>query len=309
MGSSKSLDLLTIITFKMKKLISIFFISALLIAVNMLQAQNNNISDQNFINSDIDYNFEFDWDDSSRPMIEITYGFLRFKQKNFGEDFSKTGLAEIKLGFSFVDEYYKAPILEFHDKFLFVSHISDDLSSGNKDNKTKLNAWRFGFANRNGYGYRAGKVSILPYDQNGFVWSNITSERLMNSSANQIKIIDRYEDTFRFGSQAEGGVRIDYNDFISVNAGYEATVIFPRHLFWKWAGSEAIKYIGLGALAYFTDEIIESTPEAGPIINFVLQNAFAYGFYSLQRNKMNWPFSSETPLTLETFKIGMSFTF
>ncbi|MBL1212581.1 MAG: hypothetical protein HND52_04365 [Ignavibacteriae bacterium] len=293
----------------MKKQIFTIFISALLIASNMLQAQNNNQFAQITTSSDIDYNFEFDWDDSAQPMIELNYGFSNFKHKNFGEDFSNAGITEIKLGYSSVDEYYKAPILEFHDKFLFVSHISDDLSSASKDDKTKLSAWRFGFANRNGYGYRAGKISILPYDQNGFVWSNISSERLMNSSPSQLKIIDRYEDTFRFGSQAEGGVRIDYNDFISINAGYEATVIFPRHLFWKWAGSEVIKYIGLGALSYFTDEIIESTPEAGPIINFVLQNAFAYGFYSLQRNKMNWPFSSETPLTLETFKIGMSFTF
>jgi hypothetical protein len=282
----------------------------LMLTTALLFAQNRNSSLFNYSSTDYDYSFGFEWDELSNPMIELNYGSANFKQKNFSSNFFKTGIAEIKLGYSTVEEYYKRPILEFHEKFLFVSFLSEELKSKtNNENGTLLETWRFGFANRNGYGYSAGSISILPYHQDGFVWSNVSTEMSNQLSENDRNILDRYEDTFRFGSQSEGGVRIEFSEFFSLNFAYEATVIFPRHLFWKWAGSESIKYIGLGALSYFTDEIIESTPEAGPVINFILQNAFAYGFYSLQRNKINWPFSSETPLTLETFKIGMSFTF
>ena len=284
------------------------FVLLLLLTSTFLFAQKS--QPLSFKKSNFDYSFEFDWDDLSNKIIELNYGIARFKQKKFNSDFSKSGLAEIKLGYSIVEDYYKRPILEFHEKFLFLSYVSEDLKSKSaKLNNTLLEMWRFGFANRDGYGYSAGSLSILPYHQNGFVWSHISTVMSDQLSKTDSNILARYEDTFRFGSQAEGGLRFEFSEFVSINFAYEATVIFPRHLFWKWAGSESIKYIGLGALSYFTDEIIETTPEAGPVINFILQNAFAYGFYSLQRNKMNWPFSSETPLTLETFKIGMSFSF
>lgn len=282
----------------------------LILTTSHLFAQYNTSQPLNFLSPDIDYSLGFDWDELSDPMIELNYGYVTFNQKKFNSNFSKTGIAEVKLGFSTVEEYYKKPILEFHDKFLFISFLSAELKSKQENvNSTLLETWRFGFANRDGYGYSAGSISILPYHQDGFVWSFVSSEMSNQILKSDREILDRYEDTFRFGSQAEGGVRIEFSEFVSLNFGYETTVIFPRYLFWKWAGSESIKYIGLGALSYFTDEIIDSTPEAGPIINFLLQNGFAYGFYALQRNKMNWPFSSETPLTLETFKIGMSFTF
>lgn len=281
----------------------------LLLASSILVAQND--SQPIIISStDFDYSIGFDLDDLSNKTIELNYGTSAFKQKKFNSKFSKIGIAEIKLGYTTVEDYYKRPILEFHEKSLFISYLSEDLRSKSGSlNNTLLETWRFGFSERDGYGYSAGSFSILPYHQGGFVWSHISSKMSDQVSKSDRNILARYEDTFRFGSQAEGGVRVEFSEFVSLNFAYEATVIFPRHLFWKWAGSESIKFIGQGALSYFTDEIIETTPEAGPVINFILQNAFAYGFYSLQRNKMNWPFSSETPLTLETFKIGMSFTF
>ena len=281
-----------------------------LILIFTSTAAFSQIANPPFLNDPLeDEIFEFDWDDSFAPMIELNYGLVNFKQKNFAGNFSDVGIAEVKLGYNSTDEFYKRPILEFHDKFLLVSYISDEFSSNSTTGEIPLEAWRFGFANRNGYGYQAGPISILPYDQNGLVWTQIKSKRPTGLIENDNLILDRYENSFRFGSQAEGGIRIDYNEFVSLNVGYESSVIFPRHLFWKWLGSESIKYIGLAGLSLFTDEIIESTPEAGPILNFILQNAFAYGFYSLQRNSMNWPFSSETPLTFETFKVGLSFTF
>jgi hypothetical protein len=290
---------------KIKLTIVILF---LLTSIYPAQIKNNPL--KRLFTEEIGSTFGLDLEELSSLMIEIDYGSAVYKQKKFSSDFNRTGIFEVKLGFTSVEEYYKKPILEFHDKFLFVSFLSEDLKSNDdKNGKPLLETWRFGFANRNGYGYSAGAVSILPYHQDSFIWSLVSVEQINQISNSDKEILNRYADTFRFGSQAEGGVRIAFSKFISLNFGYEATVIYPRHLFWKWTGSTVIKNIGLSALSFFTDEIIESTPEAGPIVNFVLQNAFAYGFYSLQRNKMNWPFSSETPLTVESLKIGMSFTF
>ncbi len=56
-------------------------------------------------------------------------------------------------------------------------------------------------------------------------------------------------------------------------------------------------------------EVFESSPAAGPIVNFLLKNALAYGFYELRQEKMNWPFNSEAPIAYDQFKFGVTVVF
>ena len=56
-------------------------------------------------------------------------------------------------------------------------------------------------------------------------------------------------------------------------------------------------------------EIFESSPQAGPIVNFLLKNALAYGIYELRQSDMNWPFTTTPPLSFDTFRLGATFTF
>ena len=268
-----------------------------------------------------DYGFEFDYD---RPFIELNYGFGQPKHDAFNVDLSKVGLIELKLGYLKESDISHYNIDDRKESFVFGSKISPDLSNNEvKPLEFESTLWRFGFASRNTLGYYGDDFSVLPYYQDGFVWSMLeTSETkypildeneivnlLSPEAANDYKIVERYRDTFRFGTVNEGGIRFEFVNSISINAGYEASVIFPRHLFWKQAGSYIIQKAGQGALNYFIDEIIDSSPIAGPIVSFLLQNGYAYAFYQLQKKDMNWPFSTEAPLTYETFKLGVTFTF
>jgi hypothetical protein len=74
-------------------------------------------------------------------------------------------------------------------------------------------------------------------------------------------------------------------------------------------GSYTIIQIGMGMISAFGDDIVQASPTFGPIFYFLLKNGLAYGFYQGVKEKMNWPFNSETPLTIETYRIGLSFTF
>ncbi|MGE5847186.1 MAG: hypothetical protein ACM34O_10705, partial [Ignavibacteria bacterium] len=96
---------------------------------------------------------------------------------------------------------------------------------------------------------------------------------------------------------------------LTLEAGYERSIIFPRHLFWKWLGSAGIELIGQWALDEFIDNIMDSSPYAAPVVNFVLKNALAYGIYELRQEKMNWPFNSAAPLAYDQFKFGVTFVF
>jgi hypothetical protein len=92
-------------------------------------------------------------------------------------------------------------------------------------------------------------------------------------------------------------------------AGYERSIVFERHLFWKWAGSGIIEVAAQGLLDAFIKEIFKSSPSAGPIVYFVLKSALGYGLYELRQEKMNWPFSSAPPIAFNNIKFGVTFTF
>ncbi len=307
--------------FKLRKL---FYLSLFLIFAYPLFAQSFNNNYHNHWRDWDDWDkwgFEFEYD---RPFIEINYGLGKLQHNNFNTDFSKSGLMELKLGYLKESSFYYDNIDDRKESFAFGSKIGTALQSEDAAaDEFQSTVWRFGIATRNTLGYYWDDVSLLPYHQDGFAWSRLESDDfnyqsqslevliglLTPDELNDYKIVERYRDTFRFGTVAEGGIRIEFAETVSLNAGYEAAVIFPRHLFWKHAGSYLIEKAGQGALTYFIDEIMDSSPVAGPIVNFLLQNGYSYAFYLLKKEDMNWPFSTETPLTFETFKFGVTFTF
>jgi hypothetical protein len=96
----------------------------------------------------------------------------------------------------------------------------------------------------------------------------------------------------------------------TVNAAYTWDQVYPRHLFWKWAGTSVIEGIASGLVDAFVKAIGNSSPKAVPVMNFVLRNGLAYGFKSLRKSNMTWPFGADTPpLNIETFSVGATVSF
>lgn len=281
--------------------------------------------------NDWDWNWEFgknhkdfEWPDfqfHGRPSLETSYGLPKLAIKSVNTDFIKPGAAELRLGYSTLREY-EDYVIKYRNRFVFLGNFSKDLSKST-NNTAKLNAeiWRFGVGWLEGYGYRIGKSAIIPYTSNSLVWTRLKTNYfgLPNDTvyyanfptikSNDVKTLDLFNDAFRFGTMTEGGIRIQFIPLISVNAGYERAIVFPRHLFWKNMGSIAIEWAGIGAIDFFVQEIMDDSPAAGPIINFILKSGLSYGIYQLRRDKMNWPFDSAEPLTLDTWRFGLTFTF
>jgi len=266
----------------------------------------------------------WDWDDewwhwkAGQPFIEVNWGFGKPDHQKLFSKLSDVGLAEIKIGFESDEETYDEGIHFFEQKYTFLSQVATKLQS-EKRKFTELPSemLRFGFGKRDGYGYGFNNIKIRPYVQSAIVWSKLQMKDYpvsimqfigTSNAIDDTEILKRYDNNFRFGTVNEGGINFNFG-MISLNAGYEAAVIFPRYVFWKHIGSYAIEMAGLRALDKFIDEVIDTSPVAGPIVNFLLKNGYNYAFYSLKKEKMNWPFNTETPLTYETFKFGVTFTF
>jgi len=272
-------------------------------------AQDQSVNDDSD-DSQVEEVIDWAWQGKFYPYIEVSAGLAQLKHEKFEGTLPENGLGEIKLGYSQVQQYEKI-IWELDQRFVFGSYMDEDMTSFTDplsgDLKAKIS--RFGFGNRLGYGYHLGPIEILPFFQSGLVWTKINSDTVNKLSQNDKDILERYENVYRFGMTTEGGIQLQLLRSISFVTSYELAVVYPRHIFWPWLGSYIIIQTGLGMVSTFSDDIMKSSPLFGPIIYFVLKNGLAYAFYQGVKEKMNWPFNSETPMTMENIKLGISITF
>jgi hypothetical protein len=308
----------------MRKILS--YLVAILILANMnLFAQDDKDTTAKDWHKRTRHNWfksDWKWRFHGSPFIEVNYGMGTPKSDKLVSKFADVGLLEVKLGYSTINSFNE-DIVDFNDKFVFVSRLSADIKKSDATlGVMKSSLLRIGFEERSGYGYKIGNVAILPYISRGAAWSrllmidypaqfylNLKPQMSLQDAINDTDILNRYHDNVRFGTVWEAGIRLDYSKAISLDAGYQASVVFPRYMFWKHVGSAIIEEAGLKALDNFIDEITDSSPYVAPIVNFLLKNGYSYAFYALKKEKMNWPFATEAPLTYETFKFGVTFTF
>lgn len=260
-------------------------------------------------------NFEFDFDlfdpyFSKSPSISLTYGLSNINLHNFSGSFADPQIPEIKLGYtSEKPSWNDENILHYKYSYLFLSNVTTNISGTPAANEIESNLWRFGLGWANGYGYNLGSgAAILPYNSYSFSWSRLDVKNFPANPEDANKLL-LYDESFRFGTGSEAGLRIRVIPLITFEAGYERSVIFERHLFWKWAGSALIEGAGHWALDAFVEKIMDSSPYAAPVVGFVLKSALSYGIYELRQEKMNWPFSSAAPLSYDQVKFGMTFNF
>jgi hypothetical protein len=253
---------------------------------------------------------EWAWKGKFNPFIEASIGIAQFSQEKFAATMPEESLLEFKLGYSQYRAYEKM-VWELDERFIFASHLADNIfSSMNLQGGTFFaKVTRFGFGNRLGYGYHFEPFTIILYNQNGLNWSELRTERPHSLVLTDQAILDRYEGTYRLSINAEGGIGLVLFKSFSLMASYEISVIYPRVIFWPWLGSHVLYQAGMGIVSTFTDDIIQSSPLAGPVFYFLLKNAISYAYYQGVKNKMNWPFNSETPLMIEAVKVGFSYTF
>lgn len=261
-----------------------------------------------------DWNFDFGFY-KTRPAISLQYGIADMSRSDVQSQFVDPNLFELKLGYIKDKNAWDTDyIVKQKYNYLYLSNESNKLA-GKEAVGTEIESdmWRFGAGWSSGYGYKLGEnSSIVPYYSWALNWSNIDFTYpdvwTLVPDPDQ-EILNLYDESFRFGTSSEGGVRVKVIENLMIDAGYERSIVFQRHLFWKWAGSALIEAAAQGLLDGFINKIFKSSPAAGPVVNFLLKNALAYGIYELRQDKMNWPFPSEAPIAYDQFKFGVTVVF
>ncbi len=245
------------------------------------------------------------------PTISIDYGFSDLNQNGLNGNFTKPNLLEARLGYTKLKlSEHSNDLINYNFHYLLVSDISTKLSGNSTGgNSYNTDLWREGFGWASGYGYKINdSFNIIPYYDYAVDWSQLNMNSTL-TDMNDKRITDLYNNSIRFGTSTEAGIKINLTPNIQIGAGYERSIIFPRHIFWKWAGSVVIEAAGQGAVNNFVEHIMDVSPLSVPIVNFVLKNAVSYAMYELRKDKMNWPFDSAAPLTYDQFRAGITIIF
>jgi hypothetical protein len=303
------------------KLLSIIFLSCCFGFYSLAQNEEDTLStqdDSDCVSDSEDWvDFEFDWEFEAKefelrgsPTIAFGFGQPRISLNNFNSGFSNPNYPELKLGYTSIHESkYSDDVLRYRFNHIFLGNsFTKTNSNGSVSTDIRTDMWRFGFGWASGYGYDLGKSSIIPYHSTSMAWSRVQfKDALQNPS--DAAFAERFDEAFRFGTGVEAGIRFKIIPLVSLDVSYERSIIFERHLFWKWAGSGIIEAAAQGMLDHFVGKIGKSSPAALPIVSVILKSALSYGIYELRQEKMNWPFNSAAPLAYDQFKVGMTFNF
>jgi len=257
-----------------------------------------------------DYKPQFSY--SRQPTLSLFYGFGSASHDGLTQSLASPGALEVRVGGTRTRwGNADAEILKSHYEFVTVSTISPRLGQTPEAGEISTDLWRFGIGFERGLGYggdtRDGLAVILT-NSGGLNWTDFQIRGGVSASGDQ-ELLGRYEGALRFGNTTEAGVKLRFNRILVLEGGFERSIIFPRHLFTKWVGSSLIELALQGLLDGFVGKVLHSTPEAAPVAAFVLKNGLSYGFYELRKSKMNWPFSSDAPYLMDTFKVGVTFVF
>ncbi|MCI0450093.1 MAG: hypothetical protein L0Y79_09995 [Chlorobi bacterium] len=246
------------------------------------------------------------------PSIEAAYGQSDASLENYSSNVLDAGIFELKIGWHKEKDVRNQNVVIYKNNFLHGAFISSNIRASNSTSGAQ-STLRFGFGSSRGYGYKLGnKASLLLYNSNSFTWTRYDYGAKIYTfelEGHTFRKLDDFDKTLRFGSTAEGGIIIPVGSIVNLQASYDRTIVFPRHLILKHLGSIIIETAGQSLIDGFVNAVLKSTPAAAPIVSFVLKSGLSYGLYELRKEKMNWPFNSAEPLLFDSYKAGLTFTF
>jgi len=248
------------------------------------------------------------------PTIDLYYGnsSTNYNHYLFDDKFAPNGIINANFGSTSIKKLKDSDLLVKYDySDLSVSNAKNSFSQTDaKNNEIRVDSWRLGLSSADGYGWAISENALVVlYHSSGIGWTALDfdrSEIINEQSYNTTKVFGKQ---LRFGKQFSAGTKVILAKTIGLTAEYEQTMVLPRHLFWKDAGSSLIQGAAFALAEKFSNRIARETPAAAPIVHFVLKSAISYGFYELYKDNMSWPFKTASPLMNTNYKVGLSFTF
>lgn len=258
---------------------------------------------------------------TTSPRLGLSYGQFDFSRKGLAGNLSAITNYGVTVGMERTAALESDPsVINIRNNGVFFNYgkavAAADMQTQVGDEvpnaaSTSTNMYSFGFMEETGYGYSLGSSSKLKFlvGKSG-IWTSVdptSFDAVISADARQM--LNDFTGRIRFGATMQPAIELQIVKPLSIRAGYTWTQIYPRHMFWYWAGSEALEGIADGLVEASVKAFGKASPASLPVMNFVLRNALAYGFKTLRKNQMNWPFDTAAPMNVYGWTVGVSVNF
>lgn len=243
----------------------------------------------------------------NQTLLSAFYGrsFTDINQNNI-TNFSDIHNLDFYYGFIRVNEKIKyKDNFQHQGEYVFLSNTSTNFKTFQFDVKGIVtDSWRFGFGLNDGYGvYFLGNKLFLNHST-AFTWIRIDVDYFSGDSLD-INFIKRFDERFKFGSLYSAGITYQLYDFINFDINYEHSYYFPNYDFLPWFGSWIFDNVLQRGPELFQREIEAELEDFYPYFKIIYKNLISIITTELRRHNGYFPFSSESTLSYDTFKIGI----
>ncbi|MCS7013150.1 MAG: hypothetical protein RMI34_00185 [Chloroherpetonaceae bacterium] len=242
--------------------------------------------------------------------LETSYGFATSSLPEFERPIATTLHIEAMVG---VKRYLFSPhsdmLVDYAHPHFFLSYyivLPTSPESGVGSGVATLNLFRGGFGIRDGIGYRLEQIAVTPSISSAMLLAQPRFSRLP-ADPDSAAAANRFSSNWLFGTATAAGIDLQVGTFFALNCYYDWTLVFPRFVPLQFLGSHLLQWgLQIGA-GYFIDAVFGKFPALLPVAHFLIKNAINYVLYALRTRAMHFPFHSEPPLSVQTFKLGISF--
>ena len=249
---------------------------------------------------------------NSHLMTEFLWG--NSTPNTFDEKFSGTfddvfsGEVRISLAMKQNGQFEYAHLLNYLEGGLIVANLSNEIIKKSSSNdKIEPEIWNAGLFYATGYGYYTRAAEYILYNGSTVFLSSNEFNYGTELTAYDQKYLNRYKGELRFSNSWNTGLKIWIFGTTALDLQYEKAIIMPRLKFFEKLTGSVIYHTGNVGLAWLSDELVKASPSYGPVLQFILKNAWSYGYFKLRENDINWPFESESGFVFNTVKFGLSF--
>jgi hypothetical protein len=248
------------------------------------------------------------------PSIHALYGFSTLGLRDTQTPFSDPFTVEVTVGIRrFLETPYAAPNqLDYAHPFL-IGSFQTSAPGVARDTITRrstsigLTAFRFGFGTKDGLGYRISELVLTPYLSSGIYWTNL----LFSGDSLRLQDLDkirRFSGDIKYGTFTEAGLVMDVGTRFALDFSYGTSLIYPKYIFLQSVSNLILQQTAHSLMRVIIKKLFLGVPAVIPIVSFVMKSAFNFVLYHQRLTNMNFPFSGEPAIGINTFKIGIILT-
>ncbi|MFN3386213.1 MAG: hypothetical protein ACK42Y_06445 [Candidatus Thermochlorobacter sp.] len=241
--------------------------------------------------------------------FETSYGFANLSLPEFAQPIASTLHLEAMFGIKrYLFSRHSKALVDYAHPHAFASYytvLTAPAQTGIGAKTVTMTLFRIGLGIRDGIGYRLENMAITPTINSAMLLARPVFSRLPQDPDSASRAV-RFS-ALHFGTLTAAGIELQAAAMFAINFNYDWMLLFPKFMPWQFIGSHILQWgLQIGA-GYFIDAVFGAAPQLLPVAHFLLKNALNFALYTLRLNRMHFPFESEAPLSVQTFKVGISF--